>query len=117
MKMKNAAVLAGILPWILAATVGAAPALADQSELSRILFGRSFNDNVTAVKVGPSWHDTDGTVPFFVQKPHPVRIRTAQAEVAADAGLRDALELRKIAAKNVIWVQTAANGGKIVYYR
>lgn len=117
MKMKNAAVLAGILPWILAATIGASPALAEQSELSRILFGRSFNDNVTAVQVGPSWRDTEGTLPFFVINPHPVRIRTAQAEVAADAGLRDALELRKIAAKNVIWVQTAANGGKIVYYR
>ncbi len=113
MKMMNAAALAGLL----AATIGAAPALAEQSELSRILFGRSYNDNVTAVKVGPSWRDTDGTVPFFVMKPHPVRVRAAQAEVAADAGLRDALELREIAAKNVIWVQTAANGGKIVYYR
>lgn len=113
MRMKNAAVLAGIL----AATIGAAPALAEQSDLSRILFGRSFNDNVIAVKVGPSWRDTDGTVPFFVQRPLPVRIRAAQAEVAADADLRAALQVREIAAKNVIWVQTAANGGKIVYYR
>ncbi|EHS50336.1 hypothetical protein PDO_2601 [Rhizobium sp. PDO1-076] len=113
MKMMNSAVLAGLL----AAAIGASPALAEQSELSRILFGRSFNDNVTAVQVGPSWRDTEGTVPFFVMNPHPVRIRAAQAEVAADAGLRAALQVREIAAKNVIWVQTAANGGKIVYYR
>lgn len=42
---------------------------------------------------------------------------TDEAEVAADPTLRAAIERRNIALHNVVWVQTAANGGRILYYR
>lgn len=112
MRRTTIAVLAGFLT----ATVGAAPVLADQSQLSIILFGKIYNDNVTTHRVGPSRHDEEGT-PLSVIHPSSARVTAAQAEASQDAGLREALDRRDIAIKNVIWVQTAANGGKVVYYR
>ncbi len=41
----------------------------------------------------------------------------AQAEVAADPALVQALQSQSIEAMNVIDVETAANGGKIVYVK
>jgi len=44
-------------------------------------------------------------------------MRRAQAEVSADSSLMRSLEARGIAIHNVLSVETAANGGKVVYYR
>ena len=45
------------------------------------------------------------------------QVAEAQAEVTADADITAALEEKSIELMNVIDVDTAANGGKIVYVR
>lgn len=45
------------------------------------------------------------------------QVSEAQAEVTADADISAALEEKSIELSNVIDVETAANGGKIVYVR
>lgn len=113
MKRTTIAVLAGFLT----ATVGAAPVLADQSQLSTILFGKIYNDNVTTHQLGMSRHNDESGMPSFVLYPSKADVTEAQAEAAQDPHLREALAQRKIAIHNVIGIQTALNGGKVVYYR
>ena len=109
MKRIISAVFAGLL---LAPAV-TSPALADETELSAVLFGRNYNDGVMAVSVWPGHAERRAGGPDET----PARMRMAQAEVAADPTLRAAIERRNIALHNVVWVQTAANGGRILYYR
>ncbi len=109
MKRIISAVFAGLL---LAPAV-TSPALADETELSAILFGRNYDDGVMAVSVWPGHAERRASGPDET----PARMRMAQAEVAADPTLRAAIERRNIALHNVVWVQTAANGGRILYYR
>ncbi|WP_454748644.1 hypothetical protein [Ciceribacter selenitireducens] len=93
------------------------PALADDAEVAAILFGRNYNDGVTAISVWPEHAErgTGGAAVLTAQTP--ARLRAAQAEVAADPTLSAAIERRNIALHNVVWVETAANGGRILYYR
>lgn len=101
---------------LMSAMIGAAPALAEQSVLSQILFGRIYNDGVTAIQVNsPRTYEND--VPISVIFATRSKVREAQARAARDPHLLQALSARGIALKNVIEVQTAANGGKILYYR
>lgn len=109
MRWITGAVFAGLL---LTPAV-APPAMADEAELSAILFGRNYNDGVTAVPVWPAHAERRSGGPDET----PARMRMAQAEVAADPALQAAIERRNIALHNVVWVETAANGGRIVYYR
>ena len=109
MKRIIGAVFAGLL---LAPAV-TSPALADETELSAILFGHNYNDGVMAVSVWPGHAERRAGGPDET----PARMRMAQAEVAADPTLRAAIDRRNIALHNVVWVQTAANGGRILYYR
>jgi hypothetical protein len=96
---------------------GSQSALAD-SDLATFLFGRNYNDGVTAISVGPGGSNRNNrTVPSFAIRPLPVTIRTAQAKVSQDAELIGAIERRNIALHNVLWVDTALNGGRIIYYR
>lgn len=96
---------------------GSQSALAD-SNFATFLFGRNYNDGVTAISVGPGSSDRNGrTLSPFAIRPLPVTIRTAQAKVSQDAALVAAIERRNIALHNVLWVDTAANGGRIIYYR
>ncbi|MCJ8517983.1 hypothetical protein ABID21_000486 [Pseudorhizobium tarimense] len=90
------------------------PIQADQSELSAILFGRNYNDGVMAVEISLG-HWEDERHPSYFS--YPARIRAAQAVVARDPLLLDALVRRGIEPHNVLWVETAANGGRIIYYR
>jgi len=81
-----------------------------------ILFGKQYNGNVTAIRVdrgGVHRH----TYPMQVIYPTGNSMRLAQASVTEDPSLSAALEVRGIAPHNVLWVETAFNGGKIVYYR
>lgn len=98
-------------------TFATSPAIADDAELATILFGRNYNDGVTAVSVGPGHDDRGGGGAGVPTSQTPARLRAAQAEVAADPTLQAAIERRHIALHNVVWVQTAANGGRILYYR
>lgn len=113
MRPTTIAVMAGVLT----ATCAAAPVLAEQSQLSTILFGKIYNDNVTTHQIKMSRHDDDGILPSAALYPSKAGVTQAQAEASQDPSLREALALRKIAIHNVIWIQTAASGGKVVYYR
>ena len=95
--------------------VGAMSAHADQSELSTFLFGRNYNDGVMAVYASPGHWDDDRDPSYYYA--YPARIRDAQATVAGDPLLLDALARRHILVQNVLRVDTAANGGRIIYYR
>lgn len=44
-------------------------------------------------------------------------MQKAQAEVTADAKISSQLESQGVTLANVVWVETAANGGKIVYVK
>lgn len=120
--MKNA-----VLAIAMAATLGAASAQAgNYVEVQKltpqeILFGKHYDDNVRAVRVvgsgGRGDRDDRDDLPLQVVLPTGNSLRMAQAQVTQDAHLAAALKTRKIATRNVLWVQTAMNGGKIVYYR
>src|SRR5690606_7938852 len=92
----------------------AMPAMAEQSELSTFLFGRNYNDGVIAVSVRSSHWEDERDASHYI---FPSRIRIAQAAVMRDPALLEALARRNIAPHNVLWVRTAVNGGRIIYYR
>ncbi|HEX2146604.1 MAG TPA: hypothetical protein VHG11_03015 [Pseudorhizobium sp.] len=110
--MKNTTVAAA-LALLMAAT--AVPAQAEQSELSVFLFGRDYNDGVMAVPVTENRERGDDL--RLSNYAFPARMRIAQGLVMGDPYLQHALARRNIAVHNVLWVQTAANGGRIIYYR
>ncbi|KQW31999.1 hypothetical protein ASE36_07295 [Rhizobium sp. Root274] len=111
----------------MAVTLGAASAQAgNYVEVQKltpqeVLFGKHYDDNVTAIRVvgsgGRGDRDDRDDLPLQVTFPTGNSLRMAQARVADDANLSAALKTRKIATRNVLWVETAMNGGKIVYYR
>ncbi|MBP1851264.1 hypothetical protein [Rhizobium halophytocola] len=99
-------------------TVACLPAKADQSVASQVVFGKIYNDGVTAIHVlGPNRRTLAGMLPLSVTVATPASKRREQAEASADPRVMDALAARHIELQNVIEVQTAANGGKIIYYR
>lgn len=98
-------------------TAVASPAMADDAQVAAVLFGRNYNDGVTAVSVWRSHVDRRSGGPAVRTSQTPARLRVAQAEVAADPTLQAAIERRNIALHNVVWVETAANGARILYYR
>ncbi|MFN3317416.1 hypothetical protein C0V73_14535 [Rhizobium sp. TH135] len=81
-----------------------------------ILFGKQYNGNVTAIRVDRGSFERH-TYPQQAIYPTGNSMRLAQAMVTEDPSLSAALEVRGIAPHNVLWVQTAFNGGKVVYYR
>ncbi len=81
-----------------------------------ILFGKQYNGNVTAIRVDRGSFERH-TYPQQAIYPTGNSLALAQAVVAEDQSLSAALKVRGIAPHNVLWVQTAYNGGKIVYYR
>lgn len=93
----------------------ALPTGANAASLPEILFGKRYNDGVSVEHVSqhPPGHGSD--LPQSVKYALRPAILTAQAEVRRDSHLRDALEARGIPVEAVIQVQTAANGGKIVW--
>ncbi|MBW8302166.1 MAG: hypothetical protein K0M60_21450 [Hydrogenophaga sp.] len=98
-------------------TTVTSPAIADDAELAAILFGRNYNDGVMAVSVWPGHANRGEGGAAVPTSQTPARLRAAQAEVAADPTLQAAIARRNIALHNVVWVETAANGGRILYYR
>ncbi|WP_416796516.1 hypothetical protein [Ciceribacter azotifigens] len=110
MKRMAGIVLTGLL------LAAGTPALAGDAELASILFGKVYNDGVTAVQVGAGYRGRNGDVPLFVRHPSAALVRAAQAQAAGDPTLGEALSRRGIALHNVIWVQTAMNGGRIIYH-
>lgn len=84
--------------------------------LSDILFGKQYSGNVTAIRVDSGDVERQ-TYPIQARTPNGISLRLAQAAVAEDPNLSAALKVRRIAPHNVLWVQTALTGGKVVYYR
>jgi hypothetical protein len=111
----------------IAASLGAASAQAATYVEARkltpqeVLFGKQYHDKVMAVRVvgtgGRGDRDGRDDLPLQVVYPTGNSLRMAQGEVTQDLNLAAALKTRGIATRNVLWVQTAMNGGKIVYYR
>lgn len=101
---------------LLAGTISA-PAHAEQSLLSKILFGTTYHDNVTVVDAGHPINHWRRDLPLTAIYPSPALIKASQAEVNSSPTLREALQKRNIRTFNVLWVQTAMNGGKIVYIK
>lgn len=95
--------------------LGAMPALAGDG-LSAILFGRNYNDGVAAVQIVHRPNDAGDGLPQAALYSTPARKRQVQAMIMNDPNLLAALDRRNISPHNVAWVQTALNGGKIVYY-
>ncbi|THF53929.1 hypothetical protein [Allorhizobium terrae] len=93
------------------------PANAAQSEISKILFGTIYNDNVSVVNVANHMHGRENDLPLTAIYPSKDRMQNAQAEVRSSPSLREAMQKRGIRIHNIVWVQTALNGGKIVYIK
>jgi len=101
-----------------AAAISAAQtsAFAAQSRLSEIIFGKAYNDGVTAIQITPQTRH-DGDLPISVVYATPNTVRVAQRTVGANAQLRQAIADRGISLHNVVKVETAMNGGHVLYYR
>lgn len=56
-------------------------------------------------------------LPVNLTNPGPELIEDAQAQLQSDPALVDALAMKNVQLANVVHIQTAANGGKIVYIR
>lgn len=100
----------------IALTLSAAPPAGATETLGTILFGRPSEPGITVIFLRPSYHD-DERVPTIYRHPSPETFARAQNEIASNPTLRASLERRKILPQNVIAVQTAASGGKILYVR
>lgn len=108
----------GIALAMLTLVAGAAtgPARAEQSAASEFFFGKAYDDNVIAIQVAPIYGQGDG-FERTLQSGNALTERLAQSKASRDPGLRQSLAIRGIALHNVLRVDTAANGGKVVYYR
>jgi hypothetical protein len=92
------------------------PAVAAQSRLSEVIFGKAYNDGVTAIRI-THFSRRDQQLPLSVMYPMASTIRAARAMVSNDRHLLQAIADRGIALHNVVEVQTALNGGHVIYYR
>lgn len=115
MKRKIFPLSAAIMLGAFAAFASETPALAAQSPLSQFIFGKAYNDGVTAVQITPQARH-DGDLPISVIYATPNAIRLSQSIVGADAHLRKAIADRGISLHNVVKVETALNGGHVLYY-
>ncbi len=93
----------------------APPATAET--LGTILFGRPLEPGLLVIVMRPSYHDDQDRIPLIYRYPSAETVARAQDEIASSPALREALERRNIQPQNVVAVQTAANGGKIIYAR
>lgn len=73
---------------------------------------------VTVVNVTNDPSSGSGSrLPEGISNPSPDVIQNAQTELQSDPSLADALTMQNVELANVIAIETAANGGKIVYIR
>lgn len=116
MKNKIVTLAGAAVIGVITAFASQTPALAAQSRLSQIIFGKAYNDGVTAIQVtSQTRHDDD--LPISVVYATPNTMRSAQRTVGSSAHLRQAIADRGIALHNVVKVETALNGGHVLYYR
>jgi len=106
-----------VLAASLLAGIASVPAHAEQNLLSKIVFGTFYNDNVTVIDASHPGGHGSRDLPLNVIYPSSEMVKTSQAEVKNSPALRAALQKRNIRTFNVLWVQTAMNGGKVVYIK
>jgi hypothetical protein len=78
------------------------------------------DDMVTIINVAQqqgSEDDTSKQIPPEFQNATPESMSKAQAELQQDAALMAILQKKNVQLTNVVGVQAAANGGKIVYVK
>jgi hypothetical protein len=78
------------------------------------------DDMVTIVNVEQSGTDNDNSlkqIPAEIKSATPEAMTNAQAEVQKDAALMAILQKKNVTVTNVVGMQTAANGGKIIYVK
>ncbi|WP_454853438.1 hypothetical protein [Rhizobium binxianense] len=94
----------------------AAPAAAEQTLLSKIIFGKVYDDGVTAIRI-TVYTKHDGAIPLAIAYAGRDDMSKAQSAVRSDPRLMRAIAARGIALHNVVGLETAMNGGHILYYR
>jgi hypothetical protein len=110
--MKKAMIL--VLSGVLAVTGVAAPSFA-QSSRSR---SAEASVSVTVIRIRSYFSPDDFVqVPARYRHPSQQTIARAQEEIRSNAAIRAVLQRKRINPQNVVGVQTALNGGKIVYVR
>jgi len=77
------------------------------------------DDMVTVVVITDQTPDETETqqIPEMYKNATPETMTSAQAEIQADPALMDILVKKNVQLENVVGVQTAASGGKIVYVK
>lgn len=77
------------------------------------------DDMLTIVNVGDVSNTTSDTsaIPQTYLTPSPETIAKAQTEIQNDPVLAATLTAKNVQFENVIGIQTAANGGKVVYLK
>jgi hypothetical protein len=77
------------------------------------------DDMVTVVLVSEANKSSDATtqVPDMYRKPSSDTVSKAQSMLKKDAALMKNLEGKKVQTENVVGIETAANGGKVVYVK
>lgn len=88
--------------------------------LSSVWLGYAHADDmVTIVNVGEETNAATDTssIPATYRNPSLESIAKAQAEIQNDPALMATLTAKNVILENVIGIQTAANGGKIVYLK
>ena len=77
------------------------------------------NSGVVVIYINEQIYDDDDTqsAPNIYRNPSPQTIAAAQGEIASNASLRAVLQGKSVQLRNVVGVQTALNGGKVVYVR
>lgn len=80
---------------------------------------RSGQVSITVIIIKNEVDSDDETqqVPRTYRYPSPQTIAKAQDEIRSDAYLRGFLQKKRVQLRNVVGIQTAFNGGKIVYVR
>lgn len=81
-----------------------------------IIFGRPLEPGINVVWLGTDSRN-DQRAPANYRDPSPEVRANAQSEVMSDPVLRDFIERRNIQPHNVLAIQTAASGAKILFAR
>lgn len=97
-----------------ALSLSAASTAGASETLGTILFGHPSEPGITVIFLRPTTFD-DERVPAVYRDPSPALRARAQAEIASNPVIRASLERRKIVARNVVAIQTAFGGEKIIY--
>ncbi|HTO31185.1 MAG TPA: hypothetical protein VL202_08420 [Pararhizobium sp.] len=110
--------LRSLAPAVMAAALAltaAVPAGATET-LATILFGHPSERGIAVIFVRSSYHNDDN-VPVIYRRPSAEMRARAQSEIASNPVIRASLERRNIRPHNVLAIQTALDGGKVIYAR